>query len=157
MITQKIRDVSEQLALFYNPATGQHALKALHPISMHATVHRFSAKERLQHPTYLSVQVAEHEHIHLWPEYLQYTNHSCEPNVFFDTHQLEMIAIRPINTGDEITYFYPSTEWSMAQAFECHCQSPRCLGLIKGAAHLDADTIARYRFTTHIQAKLGER
>lgn len=30
-------------------------------------------------------------------------------------------ALRDIQPGDELSFFYPSTEWEMAQGFECKC------------------------------------
>lgn len=32
-----------------------------------------------------------------------------------------------LKEGDELTFFYPSTEWSMAQPFDCLCK-----GVMKG-------------------------
>lgn len=117
----------------------------------------FTARETLDHPTYLTVQTAPGTHILLAPEYLQYINHSCDPNVFFDTDRMEIRALRAIAPGDEVTFFYPSTEWSMDRAFECHCGAAGCLGQIAGADSLDAAVLVRYRFNRHILDRLGER
>ena len=117
----------------------------------------FSARQTLDRPTYLTVQTAPDKHILLAPEHLQYINHSCDPNVFFDTVAMEIRALRPIAPGDEITFFYPSTEWSMDRAFECHCGSAECLGQVAGADRLDPVALARHRFNRHILDRLGER
>ena len=117
----------------------------------------FSAGRILSEPTYLTVQVATDKHIMLQPEHLQYINHSCDPNVFFDTHTMEIIALKNIAEGDEMTFFYPSTEWDMAQPFKCLCGTKKCLGEIKGASHIAPEIIKTYRLTLFIQQQLHDR
>nr|WP_293094449.1 SET domain-containing protein-lysine N-methyltransferase [Okeania sp. SIO2F4] len=89
------------------------------------------------------------------PECLQYINHSCNPNVFFDTENMVLIALRNIEIGEEFTFFYPSTEWSMDKGFSCICQTENCLGYIQGAAHLPLDVLTKYKLSVYIQQKLG--
>lgn len=31
------------------------------------------------------------------------------------------VAERPLNVGDALTFFYPSTEWDMVGPFTCEC------------------------------------
>ncbi|KUR73018.1 hypothetical protein AQZ52_07430 [Novosphingobium fuchskuhlense] len=118
---------------------------------------QFGARETLATPNYLTVQTGPETHILLAPEHLQYINHSCEPNVFFDTTRMEIIALRDIAAGEECTFFYPSTEWTMDRAFDCLCGSSACLGRIAGADMLDADALERYAFNQHILDRLAER
>jgi hypothetical protein len=108
-------------------------------------------------PTYLTVQVGENEHIELFPEYLECINHSCDPNSFFDTSSKRLVALKAIAPGEEITFFYPSTEWDMDQIFKCHCNCSNCLGIIKGAKYLDKAAVRKYRFTDFINQKLKSR
>ncbi len=117
----------------------------------------FSAGDILATPTYLTVQVGLDRHIMLQPEHLQYINHSCDPNVFFDTDKMEVVALRTIQEGDEMTFFYPSTEWDMAQPFTCNCGSARCLHEIRGAAHVNPEVINTYKLTRFIQQQLHGR
>ncbi|MEI9943828.1 MAG: SET domain-containing protein-lysine N-methyltransferase [Chitinophagaceae bacterium] len=117
----------------------------------------FSAGRILSEPTYLTVQVGIDKHIMLQPEHLQYINHSCDPNVFFDTYTMQVRALKPINEGDEMTFFYPSTEWDMSQPFKCLCGCSNCLGEIKGAAHIRPDIIRNYTLTRFIQQQLHDR
>ncbi|HLG39474.1 MAG TPA: SET domain-containing protein-lysine N-methyltransferase [Chitinophagaceae bacterium] len=117
----------------------------------------FSGKEVFSKPTYLTLQVDVDRHIMMHPEHLQYINHSCDPNVFFDTYSMQVIALRRIEEGDELSFFYPSTEWDMAQPFKCFCGSHRCLGEIKGAAHINPDVLSNYRLTRFIQQQLHDR
>ena len=120
-------------------------------------VTEFSAGAVLSHPTYLTVQVDIDKHIMLQPEHLQYINHSCDPNVFFDTYTMQVVALKPIAEGDEMTFFYPSTEWDMAQPFICHCGNPECLQLINGASHLSAEVLEKYRLTDFIRMMMKGR
>lgn len=108
---------------------------------------------RLDNPNRYTVQINEKEHLELNPEYLQYINHSCEPNVFFDTTKMVLITLRPITAGEELTFFYPSTEWKMTEPFDCLCQSPHCLGRIGGAAYLAKANIEKYRLTNYVLEK----
>lgn len=117
----------------------------------------FSAKEIHPVPSRYTVQVNETQHIILSPDFLQYTNHSCNPNAFFNTTTMELIALRAIAPGDEFTFFYPSTEWFMAEPFTCGCGEPCCINTIKGAQELTNEILNRYRLTDFIQRKLNER
>ena len=103
------------------------------------------------------MQVGIDKHIMLQPEHLQYINHSCDPNVFFDTHAMQVVALKEIAEGDEMTFFYPSTEWDMAQPFTCYCGCSNCLGEIRGAAHINPEIINTYTLTRFIQQQLHDR
>jgi len=153
----KISDATENLALYLDTLSGQKHLQAStwHPKG--SVLHTFSARECLTQPTYLTVQIDRHQHIHLAPEFLQYINHSCEPNVYFDVSKREVQCLRDIEPGEELTFFYPSTEWSMDQAFDCTCRNPSCLGTISGAAYLDKNLIENYKFAEHIMEMLSEQ
>lgn len=117
-------------------------------------VAHFNKAQAFDQPTYLTVQSGIHEHIGLEPSYLQYTNHSCDPSVFIDTENLRFIALRDIHPGDEITFFYPSTEWDMDRKFTCSCGSSQCIGEIGGAKQTDRSILSRYRLAPHILVQL---
>lgn len=134
----------------------QNALFTLRAWEPGEVVADFSAGTISSEPTYLTVQLATGKHITLRPEFLQYINHSCDPNVFFDTTLLQLVALRPIQSGEEFVFFYPSSEWKMTQSFHCYCGSPRCIGEIKGAAFLSKDILPQYRFTDFIHSQLAE-
>ncbi|NOT76336.1 MAG: SET domain-containing protein-lysine N-methyltransferase [Cyclobacteriaceae bacterium] len=108
-------------------------------------------------PTYLTVQISEHEHILLRPEYLECINHSCDPNAFFDTTRKQLIAVKSIEKGEQFTFFYPSAEWDMDQPFQCQCGSKNCIGMIKGAKYLPENVLSFYRFTDFIKGKLASK
>ena len=105
-------------------------------------------------PTYLTVQVGNNKHITLQPEFLQYINHSCDPNVFFNTTTMQLIALKTIRVEEEVTFFYPSTEWKMAQAFKCYCGFMHCIGEIRGAFYLSSESIRQYQLTDFIKQQL---
>ncbi len=143
------------VALYENKETGEK--------SLHATVsHRcgdifavFEASEILPVPNKYTVQVNDTTHIILQPEILQYINHSCNPNIFFDTTKFELSALKDIAKGDELTFFYPSTEWIMESPFKCFCRSNNCLHEIQGASFLPPEIIHQYKFTDFILQKLN--
>ena len=66
-------------------------------------------------------------------------------------------ALRDIEPGDELRYFYPSTEWSMAETFHCLCGSAECLGSITGAAGMPVQALLRHRLSPWIRECLTER
>ncbi|MBS1509358.1 MAG: SET domain-containing protein-lysine N-methyltransferase [Bacteroidetes bacterium] len=136
-----------------NTSTHQKSLHATVAIEPGYEIISFHAGVTQSFPTYLTVQTGEHTHITLQPEFLQYINHSCEPNVFFDTTTMQLVCLRPLLPGDELTFFYPSTEWHMSQPFVCNCKTESCLQLINGAAHLDTSTLNKYRLTDFIKQK----
>lgn len=135
----------------------QNALFVLRSYQPGEKIADFSAGTISAEPTYLTVQVGVSKHITLQPEFLQYINHSCDPNVFFDTTSMQLVALKPLQPGDELTFFYPSTEWEMTQCFHCYCGSPQCLGEIKGAAYLSKESQEKYRLTDFIQQQLTKR
>ena len=113
----------------------------------------FTAGVTQSYATYLTVQVGISKHITLQPEFLQYINHSCVPTVFFDTTAMQLIALQDLIKGDELTFFYPSTEWDMAQPFVCNCGSRQCLGIIQGAKYLSPQQALAYRLNVYIEGK----
>ncbi len=58
-------------------------------------------------------------------------NHSCEPNTGFQG--LDVVALRDIPTGQELTLDYAELVDEEAEPFECHCGSAGCRGTIRGA------------------------
>lgn len=146
------------IAPFYeiwnNESTGGKAVHAAINLPHHHILCDFKAKETSNMPCYLSLQINEDQHIMLDPEWLQYINHSCAPNVYFDTNAIHLVTLRPIKAGEELTFFYPSTEWSMAQGFKCLCGHENCLQEIKGAKFLSNEILSNYRLSEHIKCKL---
>src|SRR5688572_12544918 len=87
-------------------SNNQHALVSLKAFRSGETISDFSAGTISTVPTYLTVQVDKDKHITLKPDFLQYINHSCAPNAFFDTSTMQLIALKHIGVNEEITFFY---------------------------------------------------
>ncbi|MGB3534721.1 MAG: SET domain-containing protein-lysine N-methyltransferase [Microcoleaceae cyanobacterium] len=134
--------------------TGNKSLHSAIELKSGQVISGFGSKDVLDSPNYLTVQIGDRQHIMLDPEFLQYINHSCSPNVFFDTENMKVIALKNIEIGEEFTFFYPSTEWSMDRGFDCLCQSENCLKEIKGAADLPQDVLTKYKLSEYIQSQL---
>lgn len=135
----------------------QNALFTLQQFQAGDVIADFSAGTIAAEPTYLTVQVGIRKHITLQPEFLQYINHSCDPNVFFNTTNMQLVALKNIQEGEELVFFYPSTEWRMTQSFNCYCGSSNCIGKIRGASYLTKDLQEKYRFTDFIQQQLARK
>ena len=140
--------------IIHNTVSNQKSLHAMIPFKSGELISKFSAGDIYKEPNYLTVQRGVDEHITLRPEFLQYINHSCNPNVFFDTTNMEIIAIRDIEPNEEFSFFYPSTELDMAQPFICYCGTKNCLQNIKGAKYIPGEILKQYRLTDFIQQQL---
>jgi hypothetical protein len=100
-------------------------------------------------PTQFTVQAGRYKHIEVGP--FASCNHSCDPNIVLDTTHMVIIAARNIAIGDELTFFYPSTEWEMAVPFICACGSPNCIHVVAGARYLAPAVLERYFLNQHIR------
>jgi hypothetical protein len=134
---------------------GHHLMVTRSGFAPGDVVSPFGAREVVPGPTRHSLQVGYDEHILLAPEYLQYMNHSCRPNIIIDTEKRLIRAIRPIVSGDELLFFYPATEWDMESPFKCHCGAPECLSVINGARHISPEVLLRYDLAPHIELRLN--
>jgi hypothetical protein len=140
-----------------NNASNQKSLHAAIDFVPGDVICKFSAATIQSYATYLTVQTGADKHITLNPEFLQYINHSCSPTVFFDTTGMELVCLQPLKPGDEFTFFYPSTEWEIAQPFVCNCGHAGCLQLINGASHLSVDTLSKYKLTDFIRQQVRQK
>jgi len=147
-------DQTEVAEIRIDPITGTRALFAKKAFTKNEIIIEFMAKNVSSTPTYLTVQIGEDVHIELLPECLACTNHSCDPNCFFDTTRMEFVAIKDIAEAEEFTFFYPSAEWDMDHPFQCNCGSDRCIGIVQGAKYLSDEIVQKYLFTDFIKQKL---
>ncbi|KAK6955786.1 hypothetical protein Daesc_003430 [Daldinia eschscholtzii] len=108
-------------------------------------------------PSYATVQCGRDKHLDLNSDLL-YINHSCEPSLIFDTANMNVIAgPNGLKPGEELTFFYPSTEWDMAQPFDCLCGKPTCRGRISGAKDMAKAQLEGVWLNGHILQLLEER
>lgn len=142
--------------IYYDHASQQRSFVATRDIKAGEVVYTFGPKQIQNYPTYLTVQTGENKHIELNPEFLASINHGCDPNVFFDVDNWVLRCVRDIKAGEQLLYFYPSTEWQMTQPFDCTCGSSKCLGYIQGAQSIDHDVITSYDLSSYIQSQLKE-
>lgn len=119
------------------------------------TTHTYVSK-----PEWSSVQTGKNEHIEL-NSGLLYVNHSCQPTLEFDTTKMEVRVARDrdLKAGDDLSFFYPSTEWDCARPFECLCGAPKdiCIGTQQGAYFLSKDKLDQYFINKHILELAAER
>ncbi|TDZ30706.1 Histone-lysine N-methyltransferase ash1 [Colletotrichum spinosum] len=129
---------------------------ALPPFAVYAKM-SFPPCNLADEPTYATVQCGKNKHLNLNSDLL-YINHSCEPSLIFDTGNLNILAgPKGLKPGDELTFFYPSTEWHMAQAFDCFCGTPSCRGKIGGARDMTRSQLEGLWLNGHIRELLDER
>jgi hypothetical protein len=105
-------------------------------------------------PNRFTVQIARDRHTHVGK--LAALNHSCDPNVILDTENMEMVAARDIEKGEELYFFYPSTEWQMDAPFICLCGSANCINVVAGARFLPLSTLERHYLNPHIRDLMVE-
>ena len=150
-------DAANGIRVVRHLVTGQNGVVTVRPFRAGEVIIPFGAASTHRVPNYLTVQIGEHRHIELLPQMLQFLNHSCDPNIFVDTARMEVVALRDVGAGEELGFFYPASEWHMAQAFECLCGTTACLKRIAGADTLPPEALRRYRLTEFIRSKLGQR
>ncbi len=105
-------------------------------------------------PTRFTVQISKDKHTHVGK--LAALNHSCDPNVILDTDGMVMIARRDIEKGEELSFFYPSTEWEMQAPFICLCGATNCIHVVAGARFLPLSTLESHYLSKHVRETVIE-
>ena len=153
--SERTDEPPSHLKIDHHDGLGQRCLKSQADFEPGDVLSQFSPRRHSDTASRMTVQVTEDHHVELGPTYLELINHSCDPNVFFDTHRWELVALKRIAPGDELCFFYPSTEWHMASPFECACGSSHCLGRISGAVRAPRAVLATHRLSLHIRRLLA--
>jgi SET domain len=78
------------------------------PIKKSEVLHKIANYNQINSATFTSVQISKE--INIEELYLGHLNHSCDPNIIIDTTNLEIRALKDIQSNEELTFFYPSTE-----------------------------------------------
>jgi hypothetical protein len=141
--------VPQMFKVVHNDMKEGLSLITLRPISKGEKILMISDKCVLPAPSYQSIQISKDKHIYD-NGFTQYMNHSCDPNTVIDTQTMVCLAIRDIQQFEELTFFYPSTEWEMNRPFQCRCGSHHCLGHIAGAKYLTLGILKQYYINQHI-------
>ena len=58
-----------------------------------------------------------------------------------DVVNRRFMANQDIPADSELSFFYPSTEWEMAQPFDCWCGASKCFKKIQGAKFLTREQV----------------
>ena len=153
----KVIEVFDFCELRKDESNGHLGLFSRKKFSIGDLVINFGSSTMLDTPNYLTVQIGINQHILMSPEYLQFTNHSCNPNLLYNTATMELECLRDISIGDELTFFYPATEWKMSQKFECQCGEIDCIGLVQGAADTPFEILNKYKLTNFIKSMLKDK
>ncbi|CCO29989.1 hypothetical protein RSOLAG1IB_06370 [Rhizoctonia solani AG-1 IB] len=147
-----------------HPGSFNSGLKSLTTFKKDQVVAFLTGMSRVQAKSWSTVQCGPGPNDHLeLNSVLVYANHSCSPNVIVDvgasdSNKWHFRALKDISPGDDITFFYPSTEWDMMQAFDCKCQEKNCLGNIQGSKYLTYEEVeARGFVSPHIAQLMEER
>ncbi|KAI1740536.1 hypothetical protein F4680DRAFT_465159 [Xylaria scruposa] len=109
-------------------------------------------------PSWSSVQAGRNLHLELNSD-LVFVNHSCAPTLEWDMERMEVrvSSTRDLRKGDLLSFFYPSTEFEMAQPFDCWCGAgDRCFGRVEGAAQLGVEKLGGYWINGYIKELLEE-
>jgi SET domain-containing protein len=124
-------------------AQDHRRLIAIRPIAEGTRLFAITGRETSR-PTRYSVQLGPL--LHLDPDctpdelelvrryFWRYLDHHCDPTTIIRNR--EVFAVRDIAEGDGVTFNYNTTEYDMAEPFQCHCGSARCVGVVRGARHL---------------------
>ena len=131
---------------------GQYGIFAVEALEEGEVLIRIQG-QRTSRASRFSVQIEEGVHIdlakgisleemieHFWWRFM---NHSCSPNTIIRCQ--EVVAIRLIRPGEELTFNYNTTELDMAAPFTCRCGSPMCVGQVRGFKYLRAIEKERMR------------
>jgi hypothetical protein len=110
------------------PDAGEPPLRVGRAFRLGDVVFRFDEFERRQQRDRDTVQHPRGGHV--YHPLLARTAHSCEPNCCISFPTSAMVAIRPIEAGEAITYDYETTEAWFSHPFWCRCGSRRCRGRI---------------------------
>jgi hypothetical protein len=80
-----------------------------------------------------------------------YMNHSCNPNTWF-IDDATMIARRNIQSGEEITYDYATSETAETYVLpHCNCGTPDCRQIVRGTDYRLLPAV-REKYGSHVMA-----
>jgi SET domain-containing protein len=119
------------------------------PISKGSVILRFTGPilryEDTTPETY-ALQVGPDKYIGASGSLDDYVNHSCDPNAGHVVHGdgTDLIAIRDIAEGEQVTFDYSTTLDEDDFTFACRCGAPNCRGVMRDGKHLPDDVWERY-------------
>jgi hypothetical protein len=124
-------------------ANGQYCLVACKTILRDESIFQIIG-EYTTRPSRYSVQVGKQLHVDVAAGidsevildnfFWRFMNHGCEPTAYI--RECAVIALRDIAPWEEITFNYNTVEYDLAEPFVCCCNSPSCMGRIRGYKYL---------------------
>ncbi|KAK6532034.1 hypothetical protein TWF694_003197 [Orbilia ellipsospora] len=142
----------DRLLVLKSDAAYKSSAQSLISLPAGALFAKITTATYVDETTYTSVATGQDSRIELNSD-LVFCNHSCKPSLVFDMTRFEVRVVddRDLNVGDPLTFFYPASEWSMVQPFECECDAgAECLGYISGARDIDLHVLKKYWLNQHI-------
>lgn len=91
------------------------------------------------------------------PEHWAPQNHSCDPNTGYDG--LNVVALKDIGKGEELTLDYATFLNETSATFECHCRAGNCRRIVsgtKGTSVTDRETKHNGPFAEILNNKIRE-
>ena len=64
--------------------------------------------------------------------------------------------MKGIKKDEELSFFYPSTEWEMQAPFICLCGASNCIHVVAGARFLPLSTLENHYLNPHIRDMMIE-
>ena len=148
------------------------ALYCTHAIKSGDVAFAFQGRLKpIEQATPLGLQIEENLFLEADPDdpnrFDEFTNHSCNPNgyVCFTSGHPVLVALRDIESGEELTFNYNTTEWDMLEqeavmkapsVFRCACLTAHCLGTVMGFRYLSLEQklLLRSYLSPYLLAKL---
>lgn len=85
-----------------------------------------------EYPDKYTIQLGRDIHLSAKSGIQDFINHSCSPNCAIDNRKRILYAIKPISSGEELTFDYCTTEKLCAVPFLCNCGAANCYGTVRG-------------------------
>lgn len=91
-----------------------------------------------------SLQIDENKFLESTLKFDDFLNHSCEPNCYIDWQNLNLVALKDIQIGEELTFDYNTAEYDLINmvqncSFKCNCGSKNCIGEVRGFRYLSPE------------------
>ena len=91
-----------------------------------------------------SLQIDKDKFLESTAKFDDFLNHSCEPNCYIDSQNLNLVALREIQIGEELSFNYNTAEYDLINmvencSFKCTCGSKNCIGEVKGFRYLSLE------------------
>ena len=106
-------------------------------------VFRFRGKTGdMLHTNCRSLQIGENRFLESTAKFDDFLNHSCDPNCYIDWNTMNLVTLKNISAGEELSFNYNTSEYDLCKqygniSFSCLCGSKNCIRYVKGFRHLN--------------------